>query len=137
MSASAQRFSTTVYACVRARVCVWEPQRHGQTYPWPWQPSLLETSRCRRPSRRSLSSAVKESGSSTFYEREEEDRGRGENDLVDKEQRSINVLTLLTPLTPTAYFATCVCDIRRWVGVGGLNETCKGNETRQSEGDGR
>lgn len=58
--------------CVRTWVCtcVWEAQGHGQTYPWPWQPSLLETSRCSRPSRRSLSSAVKESGSSTFCERE-------------------------------------------------------------------
>lgn len=35
-------------------------------YPWPWQPSLLETSLCSSPSSRSLSSAVKESGSSTF-----------------------------------------------------------------------
>lgn len=40
------------------------------SYPRPWQPSLLETSLCSSPSSRSLSSAVKESGSSTFCERE-------------------------------------------------------------------
>lgn len=36
------------------------------SYPRPWQPSLLETSLCSSPSSRSLSSAVNESGSSTF-----------------------------------------------------------------------
>lgn len=46
---------------------VWETELVGRVlYPWPWQPSLLETSLCSSPSSRSLSSAVNESGSSTF-----------------------------------------------------------------------
>lgn len=67
------------------------------TYPWPWQPSLLETSLCSSPSRRSLSSSVKESGSSTFCEGRGggTERGKGgesENELFENKPSSFTSL---------------------------------------------
>lgn len=70
-------------------------------YPRPWQPSLLDTSLCSSPSSRSLSSAVKESGSSTFCkegEREgerEETKREGGSENGEFENRS----TSFAPIT--------------------------------------
>lgn len=52
------------------------------TYPRPRHPNLLATSRCKRPSKRDLSSGEKESGNSTFWwERRNRKRLMSLNDI--------------------------------------------------------